>query len=142
MVTLPITVSITVAAGAPVAAGVMVGSLMAIGCLLGVLLTPDLDIASRTHTSGVPFVGGPWKLLWWPYGKLIRHRSPHSHLPLWGTLWRQVYLLTILWLLGWVLSLLQVSLPEFWRWMVEQWWYWWLLSGVAISDSVHWVRDW
>ena len=53
----------------------------------GLLLSPDLDTRSRPTRRW-----GPLRLLWWPYRKLLRHRSLLSHGPVLGTLGRLGYL--------------------------------------------------
>lgn len=53
----------------------------------GLLLSPDLDTHSRPSLRW-----GPLRLLWWPYRKVLRHRSLLSHGPLLGTLGRLAYL--------------------------------------------------
>lgn len=53
----------------------------------GLWLSPDLDTHSNpTHRWG------PLRLLWWPYRRLLRHRSVVSHSPLLGTAGRLFYL--------------------------------------------------
>jgi len=53
----------------------------------GLLLSPDLDTHSNpTHRWG------PLRLLWWPYRRLLRHRSLLSHSPLLGTAGRLSYM--------------------------------------------------
>lgn len=55
----------------------------------GLLLSPDLDTVSNpTHRWG------PLRVLWWPYRRLLRHRSLLSHSPLLGTAGRLGYLAT------------------------------------------------
>ncbi len=53
----------------------------------GLLLSPDLDTHSRPTARW-----GAMKLLWWPYRRLLRHRSLLSHSPLLGTALRLTYL--------------------------------------------------
>ena len=53
----------------------------------GLLLSPDLDTHSRPTARW-----GLLKLLWWPYRRLLRHRSLLSHSPLLGTAGRLAYL--------------------------------------------------
>ena len=62
------------------------------GFLLGgLLLSPDLDTRSNPTQRW-----GPLRLLWWPYRRLLRHRSLLSHSPLLGTAGRLSYLLAAL----------------------------------------------
>lgn len=53
----------------------------------GLLLSPDLDTRSNPTRRW-----GPLQLLWWPYRRLLRHRSLLSHSPLLGTAGRLSYL--------------------------------------------------
>ncbi|MEB3332211.1 MAG: DUF2227 family putative metal-binding protein [Synechococcaceae cyanobacterium] len=57
----------------------------------GLWLSPDLDTRSRATARW-----GPLALLWWPYRRLLSHRSLISHSPLLGTAVR----------LGWLAALL------------------------------------
>jgi len=57
----------------------------------GLWLSPDLDTPSRALARW-----GPLQVLWWPYRRLLRHRSLLSHSPLIGTGGRLVYLLAAL----------------------------------------------
>jgi len=66
-------------AGAAVAAGAfLVG---------GLWLSPDLDTRSNATRRW-----GPLRLLWWPYRRLLSHRSLLSHSPLLGTTLRLFWL--------------------------------------------------
>jgi uncharacterized metal-binding protein len=53
----------------------------------GLWLSPDLDTRSRASGRW-----GPLHLLWWPYRRLLSHRSLLSHSPLLGTAGRLAYL--------------------------------------------------
>ena len=57
----------------------------------GLLLSPDLDTRSNASNRW-----GPLRLLWWPYRRLLRHRSLVSHTPLIGTAGRLLYLMGLL----------------------------------------------
>ena len=66
------------------------------GCLSGVLISPDLDMANRTVSETVVIrwlgvLGYLWMVLWKPYACLHKHRGI-SHVPLIGTLTRVGYL--------------------------------------------------
>lgn len=65
----------------------------------GLWLSPDLDTRSNPTRRW-----GPLRLLWWPYRRLLRHRSLLSHSPLLGSSVRLAYLAGLL--LG-LLTLLQ-----------------------------------
>nr|AUG32369.1 hypothetical protein PLO_373 [Paulinella longichromatophora] len=57
----------------------------------GFWLSPDLDISSNPSRRW-----GPFKILWTPYRKLLRHRSILSHTFLLGTTSRLIYIATLL----------------------------------------------
>lgn len=63
----------------------------------GLWLSPDLDTVSRPTRRW-----GPLRLLWWPYRRLLRHRSLLSHSPLLGTAVRLLYLASLLVALSWL----------------------------------------
>ncbi len=66
-------------------AGVAVASLSFLAG--GLLLSPDLDTRSNATRRW-----GPLRPLWWPYRRLLSHRSLVSHTPLLGTAGRLLYL--------------------------------------------------
>ena len=70
-------------------AGVTVAGLAFL--LGGLWLSPDLDTRSRATGRW-----GPLHLLWWPYRRLLSHRSLLSHSPLLGTAGRLAYLAGVL----------------------------------------------
>lgn len=108
-------------AGTFAMASAMMGSghwLIGLGCLLGVLLTPDLDLSENEHARNL------WYLLWWPYGKLLHHRSRLSHFPGLGTLIRVAYVLWPIWV-GW-----RFWLPP-----------WEILVGLVMADVLHALAD-
>ncbi|MBM5800712.1 MAG: hypothetical protein FJ077_07725 [Cyanobacteria bacterium K_DeepCast_35m_m2_023] len=70
----------------------LAGALIAASSFLagGLLLSPDLDTRSNATRRW-----GPLKLLWWPYRRLLSHRSLISHTPLIGSSGRLLYLLVL-----------------------------------------------
>ena len=73
-------------------------------CLGGLWLSPDLDTYSVALKRW-----GLLKIIWWPYRKVIPHRSLFSHAPLIGTTVRIGYL--ILWLFFLLLLIKRLSFP-------------------------------
>ena len=65
--------------------GVMVGGLAFL--IGGLWLSPDLYTRSNPSRRW-----GPLRLLWWPYRRLLRHRSLLSHSPFLGSTVRLLYL--------------------------------------------------
>ena len=115
----------------------------AAGCASGILLSPDLDqeSASRAEwqliraTLGIGYV---WLAFWGPYASIIRHRSPLSHAPLFGTAFRLLYL--------WGGAALLTYLFSDWRlppmeWFAQQPEFWAAATGLILSDLLHWVFD-
>lgn len=78
--------------------GADVSSLWAVtgGALAGTLVTPDYDL-NKGMPRNILTMFPPWRWIWWPYRKLVKHRSWVSHGPLVGTAIRILYLL--LWIL-------------------------------------------
>ena len=83
--------------------GLLLGLLMGHWCGLiggfaflvgGLWLSPDLDTRSNALHRW-----GPLAFLWWPYRRLLRHRSVWSHGPLIGTTGRLLLLAAWLWCL-------------------------------------------
>jgi uncharacterized metal-binding protein len=66
------------------------------GCLAGLVLTPDLDVdrGSISHRivkrSAGFLIGFAWHLFWFPYSRIMPHRSWWSHMPLFSTFFRVV----------------------------------------------------
>lgn len=59
----------------------------------GLMLSPDLDLDSSIYRRW-----GPLRFLWWPYQKLVPHRSPISHSIFWGPVVRLIYFLVVAWI--------------------------------------------
>lgn len=115
----------------PMLAGIAAGC----GSILGVFLSPDLDVNHKTISERilletVGILGWLFFVYWWPYAKLVRHRSWLSHAPLFGTALRLLYALGPLLYFEEYRDLL---FTEFVGWMVV---------GLAVSDIAHWVMDW
>jgi len=105
-----------------------------LGCLLGVVLTPDLDQITISKSEWwivryVPVVGWLWMALWDLYARLIPHRSFWSHAPIVGTAGRLLYLGTIASLRWSVLPMLSIV------------WVQGAILGLAASDTIHCLMD-
>lgn len=88
---------VLVGAGVFSSVGITSTVLVASGALLGVLLTPDLDVDDGciSHYYIRKFFG-KWVELWWfwlwhPYSLAFKHRSNWSHFPIFSTLFRLTY---------------------------------------------------
>ena len=110
------------------------------GTLVGLLLTPDLDVNKgcisnhlvRRH-AGLP-LGILWSVYWTPYSRMIPHRSRLSHLPVLGTCLRLAYLC----ILPAIIMLLAgegVIWPDFPAWSL------WALIGLVLADTLHYLMD-
>ena len=72
----------------------------------GLWLSPDLDTRSNPTRRW-----GPLRLLWWPYRRLLPHRSPLSHGPLLGSIGRLLYLAALVLVLCWLAQPLGAPAP-------------------------------
>lgn len=97
-------------------------ALLGIGITTGIALTPDLDMSDNPKNL--------WQALWWPYGKLFKHRG-WSHVPVVGTITRVFY--SLWWIPAVVMlhyELVQVQDVAL------------LFAGLVISDILHAGLDW
>jgi uncharacterized metal-binding protein len=114
------------------------------GTLMGLLVTPDLDIdAGNISDTMIRKVFPPaqwiWRILWTPYAKLISHRSPISHFPFLGTLFRIGYiflLLNLFNLLFFFFGNMFDTVSHF-IWF----WNWSFFFGLCHVDICHYVAD-
>ena len=83
----------------------------------GLWLSPDLDTRSNPSRRW-----GPLRILWWPYRRLLRHRSLISHSPLIGTTGRLAYLGCVVGLVSWLAHPWGAPSPhELARWLAQGW---------------------
>jgi uncharacterized metal-binding protein len=103
------------------------GTAAGIGALVGLVVTPDLDLVNTMST--LPVIGRVWGAVWWPYRKTISHRSISSHFPVIGTVIRVVYICVFVFapmlLMG---AVVNVNLL-------------WCVVGLSISDTLHALAD-
>lgn len=108
------------------------------GVLTGLILSPDLDVddgfIGLAHIRRIGCVGGVlsgiWRAFWYPYSKLVPHRSHISHSIIFGTAFRVMYLF---------IPVLAVNL--FIPFGLPSWFGMWFV-GLCISDAVHIFMDW
>lgn len=102
------------------------------GCISGVWFSPDLDLGENRKAKVKNFL---WVWFWWPYAKVIKHRSFWSHAPIVGTLVRMVYFWGIIGALAWMLDWWAafVALP----YHLIAWW----CIGLVVADTAHWMMD-
>jgi len=120
------------------------GTAIAGGCFLfgGLWLSPDLDTVSRPTRRW-----GPLTLLWWPYRRLLSHRSLFSHTPLLGMGLRLLYLGGAIVLISALLAPLGSPSPSQLAGLAEDLWLhqrpWLLLAAVSLEASswLHLLQD-
>lgn len=108
----------------------------------GLWLSPDLDVLSRSSRRW-----GPLGLLWWPYRRLLRHRSLLSHSPLLGSGLRLVWLLA--WMLLLVFAMESIGLLSLrhvlelgqWLWQQQRPLVLAALVGIEASSWLHLLQD-
>ena len=110
------------------------------GAWFGWFATPDLDMPITTHEErrlyGLPLLGWAigllWEWYWFPYARIIPHRSFLSHFPPVGAATRLLY--ASLPLLAWS------SWTGDWSWFN---WHlaWQVYLGVQLQDWLHYLLD-
>ena len=108
----------------------------------GLWLSPDLDTRSNPSRRW-----GPLRLLWWPYRRLLRHRSLLSHSPLLGSAGRLLYLAGLIGGMSWLLHPWGAPPPQALVGQLQQWWSdervltLAVLCGVEASAWLHLIQD-
>lgn len=104
--------------------------------LLGIFIQPDLDVdggyIGNFYLLKYPPLYHAWRIYWWPYSKLVPHRSFWSHSPLIGTLLRILYLVgpfSILYYLS------QNTWPNFGVAWIP------VVKALVLTDFLHFVMD-
>jgi uncharacterized metal-binding protein len=114
-----------VGAPLPVSAG------LSVGVVIGFAVNPDLDVNGGSiamHNIRRPFgtlAAGLWRVYWYLYARLIRHRSFWSHTPVVGTLLRVLYLAPL-----WI-----CLIPFLSEYLLI------IVTGLCLSDTIHWIMD-
>ncbi len=130
-------------------AGWLAGAACSLGCLSGIILSPDLDVEHRTRSEYLVyrymgrFLGAAWFAFWWPYARLIPHRHPLSHWPVMGTLGRILYIYFAggaLWFAAaWMIRGRGVWMP-LGDWLESIYFIWGIL-GLGLADALHFLMD-
>ncbi len=114
------------------------------GCVTGLLISPDLDLNEGNISDTLirkvfPPAQWLWRLFWTPYSLLIAHRSPISHFPIVGTLFRIGYIFLLLNLFNWLFFLFGniFNNTVSWIWF----WSWSFFFGLVHVDIIHWLAD-
>jgi len=144
------------------AGGFLLGSLFygpgieyAAGALVGIMLTPDLDVDNGYIGNTIierrlgifgKFVSKIWDGLWYFYRKSLKHGSELSHFPIISTLFRLGYLYVFLIIIPY--TIFWLAIPGAWSMESElHWWnvqlaiYYRLILGLMGSDLIHWALD-
>ena len=121
----------------------------AAGALVGVLLTPDLDvdngyIGNNIIRQGLGYWGDKvWDVIWYFYRRSLKHGSELSHFPVVSTLFRLAYLYFFVIIIPYVV--LHLFFPGTWgdlQWMMELGVkHYKLILGLMGSDIIHWGLD-
>ena len=124
----------------------------AIGSLVGILVSPDLDVDAGNVSNTLIkqkvglYADMGWRGLWYQYSASIKHGSPLSHFPIIGTLGRVIYLFGFLIVLPYMLA--EMLVPGAWNfWYEVGWWQELLVKnykfilGLMGSDLIHYFLD-
>lgn len=108
----------------------------AIGSLVGTIVTPDLDLVVPSNFfSRLPIINFLWMCLWWPYKKMVRHRSFISHSPLVSTIIRLLYM--TVWFVAFG-AMFGINFGIILDWMVLNWEFCFTLFFCwVVQDLVH-----
>lgn len=123
---------------------------LSIGALGGLFLTPDLDVDVGSDSDVEvreisPLGENFWWIYWYPYRKLMPHRSPLSHWPVVGTLGRLFYLS----ILYWIALITAYFLNSTWFGLLQQVglgllgfsYFHIFVVGLASADTLHFLMD-
>ena len=125
-------------------------AVLAGGAMLGLILTPDLDVNAGSISEDElreisPFGENLWWIYWFPYRQILPHRSPFSHWPIIGTIGRLLYISIPYWI---GLAIAYVLDPPTFSWLAQAGI--WLITlpyfrvavlGLAGADTLHFFMD-
>ena len=125
-------------------------SALSVGALLGLILTPDLDVNAGSISEDQvremsPFGENLWWIYWFPYRQVLPHRSPFSHWPVIGTIVRLFYLGIPYFL---ALTFFYFAYPPYYTWLAQAGF--WLITlpyshvallGLMSADMLHFFMD-
>lgn len=121
-----------------------VTAIAGVGCLSGILISPDLDMTGRTISETLLIrwnilLGRLWVAFWFPYALLSKHRGL-SHVPIFGTASRVMYVATFYFvahfLLQYYYAVDLLLWPQLhWQELLI------FITGLAVSDIGHWILD-
>ena len=110
-------------------------SFMAIGCFVGILLSPDLDVDNGNISNYLlKRIARPieiiWRIYWYPYRIKLKHRSFWSHFPVFSTLLRVVYFFFI-----------PIVLSIYYSYFDLYYFFLWFVFGLILADFLHYLMD-
>ena len=110
-------------------------SFMAIGCFVGILLSPDLDVDNGNISNYLlKRIARPieiiWRIYWYPYRIKLKHRSFWSHFPVFSTLLRVVYFFFI-----------PILLSIYYSYFDLYYFFLWFVFGLILADFLHYLMD-
>ncbi len=120
------------------------------GCLLGLVVTPDLDVNHGCRSMQIiqRRAGKPaaefWRAMWMPYALLVPHRSWLSHFPLAGTTLRLGYVYIIFFCFAILAAAAGFTpMPEIHlnSALLKNSNAVWAFFGLALSDTLHYAMD-
>ncbi len=123
---------------------------LSVGTLGGLFLTPDLDVDAGSDSEEEvrdisPLGENFWWVYWFPYRKLIPHRSPLSHWPVIGTLGRLIYLSILYWILLTAAYFLNAAafgwLEAAGVWLLNFPYLYIFVVGLGSADTLHFFMD-
>ena len=146
-------------ASVALAGGFLLGSLAfgngieyAAGALVGIMLTPDLDVDKGFLANAIirnrigKWAEMAWNGFWYVYKKSLKHGGPLSHFPVVGTMGRLAYIFFFLLVIPY--SVVELIAPGAWDiWSELSWWielavrYHKVILGLMGSDFIHWGLD-
>ena len=125
-------------------------AVLAGGAMLGLILTPDLDAnagsISEAELRAISSFGeNLWWMYWFPYRRILPHRSPFSHWPIIGTIGRLLYISLPYWI---AFAITYFFYPSWSDWLAQNGL--WLITlpyfrvavlGLAGADTLHFFMD-
>lgn len=121
---------------------------MAAGCLMGILLTPDLDQETKNRVENkliksrifpIRIIGYLYIWYFLPYALWLPHRSFWSHFPIVSTALRLLYLVPLMLIFALALYYAGVEIITFLQY--NQRTVILFVLGLVLSDTLHWVMD-
>lgn len=122
-----------------------------LGCITGILLSPDLDIEkgsiSMAHVRNFTGNAGGifstlWLWYWWPYAKAIPHRHFLSHFPVVSTIIRMIYLFILPIIILFIMFLQIENGLEIYKTIIFNLYVVFVFLGLCVSDTLHAIMDW